>query len=81
MIESHAESVLVATQLHVVSGQLATQDVCALHVKETRQGSSNADVVRFDATGAVLGDFAAIDWFERTNARTLKLAKDMVGLP
>jgi predicted ATPase len=81
LIESHAESVLVATQLHVVSGQLAPQEVCALHVKEARQGNSDVDLVEFDSTGAARGDFAAIDWFERTNARALKLAKDMVGLP
>jgi len=81
LVESHAESMLVATQLHVASGDLLPKNVLAIHVSETDMGSSAVELVEFDSNGFPKGDLAALDWFERTNVRALKLAKKMVGLP
>jgi hypothetical protein len=81
LLESHAESILVATQLQVISGDLLSRNVLAVHVAGTDQGGSEVDTVEFDSSGSVKGGGAAIDWFKRTNARSLKLAKNMIGLP
>lgn len=81
LLESHAESVLIATQLHVASGAILPNNVSAIHVSETDLGSSAVELVEFDTNGSPKGDFAALDWFERTNIRAMKLAKNMVGLP
>lgn len=81
LLESHAESVLVATQLHVANGEIAAKNVSAIHVSETNSGSSAVQLVEFDSNGSPKGELAALDWFERTNVRAMKLAKNMVGLP
>lgn len=81
LLESHAESVLVATQLHVANGDISANNVSAIHVSETDSGSSAVELVEFDSNGSPKGDLAALDWFERTNIRAMKLAKNMVGLP
>jgi len=81
LLESHAESVLVATQLHIANGEISAKNVSAIHVSETDSGSSAVELVEFDSDGSPKGDLAALDWFERTNVRAMKLAKNMVGLP
>lgn len=81
LLESHAESMLVATQLHVASGEILAANVSAIHISETNFGSSAVELVEFDSNGSPKGELAALDWFERTNVRAMKLAKNMVGLP
>jgi len=80
LVESHAEPMLIAAQLQVVNGELSAANISALHIRETDQGHSVVDHVEFETNGSAKGEFSAIDWFDQTNSRALRLAKKMVGL-
>jgi predicted ATPase len=80
IVESHSESVLIASQLAIIDERLPPDEFLAYYISGGIDGSSSAMAVELDKHGNATEDrYLALDWFSVANRKALELARKLIA--